>query len=199
MIDETYDENYFKSINYTDYLSREDKYLKTAYELTDLLQKLSLSNKNDHILDYGCAIGFLIKGLEKLGFENVYGYDISSWAKEQAIKKDIKIVQKKKMDFNIIICLDVLEHMTDEEIHDAFNTFNSNILIARIPCSTDEGKSFHLDVSKRDKTHINCKEKKDWKRLLESIGYTTFMRLNLLTIYDSIGVMSVLCLKNGQF
>lgn len=193
-----YDEHYFTSLNYTDYLSRRDQYLKLSFELHELLSKLRLINKETTILDYGCAVGFLIEGFKKLGYEKVYGYDISQWAVSQAGKKDLKILNKiEKKSFDIIICLDVLEHMTDKEIYQVFSLFKSDMMIIKIPCSID-GKKFVFDISNRDQTHINCKTKKDWVKLLTRLGYQTILPLNLLTIYDTPGVMCALCLKSGS-
>ncbi len=195
-----YDKSYFKSLNYTDYLSRRDRYLKLAQEIHELLgSRLRLFNKTSVLMDYGCAVGFLMEGFNELGYKNVYGYDISKWATSQAEIKGLKILNKvERKAFDIIICLDVLEHMRDEEIYQTFKEYQSNIMLARIPCSTD-GKRFVLDVSNRDKTHINMKTKVGWVKLLNRLGYTTILPLNLMTIYDTPGVMCALCLKSKNF
>jgi cyclopropane fatty-acyl-phospholipid synthase-like methyltransferase len=163
-----------------------------------MLDKLRLVSKKDTILDYGCAVGFLMEGFRELGYKNVYGYDISDWAVAQAKNKGLNILNKvKKRAFDVIICLDVLEHMSDHEIHRVFAQYRSDIMIVRIPCSTD-GKQFVLEVSNRDQTHINRKTKGDWTRLINDLGYGTVLPLNLLTIYDTPGVMCALCLKPGS-
>ena len=193
-----YDKQYFKSLNYTNYLGRRDRYLKLAFELHELLNKFHLIDKESTILDYGCAVGFLMEGFHELGYKNVFGYDISQWAATQAKNKDLKILSKiKRESFNMIICLDVLEHMPDEEIHQTFALYQSQIMIVRIPCSID-GKRFVFDISNQDQTHINRKAKAAWVKLLSQVGYETILPLNLLTIYDTPGVMSALCLKPGH-
>lgn len=193
-----YDKHYFTSLNYSDYLQRRDQYLKLAFELHELLSKLRLIDRKTTILDYGCAVGFLIEGFKELGYEKVYGFDVSRWAISQAKKKGLKILSKiEKKSFDIIICLDVLEHMADKDIYRVFTLFNSEIIIVRIPCSTD-GKRFVLEVSNQDQTHINCKSKKDWVKVIKKLGYQTILPINLLTIYDTSGVMCALCLKSGS-
>lgn len=191
-----YGKRYFQSLNYTDYLARRDRYLKLAQEIHELLSlRLRLLNKASVLMDYGCAVGFLMEGFAELGYKNVFGYDISDWASNQAKNKGLKILKKiEKKTFDIIICLDVLEHMRDEDIYQTFREFESDLMIARIPCSTD-GKKFVLDVSNRDPTHVNIKSKDEWIKLLTKVGYMTILPLNLFTIYDTPGVMCALCLK----
>ena len=192
-----FNQQYFKSLNYTDYLSRLDRYRKLATELDELFSKFHLANKDSKILDYGCAVGFLMEGLGELGYNNIIGYDISKWAAKQAKKKRLNILDKiDKKVFDIIISFDVFEHMHNSEIKKTLSLFQSKILIVRIPCSID-GNQFVLDISKQDPTHINCKTKKSWTKFFSQFGYDTILPLNLLTIYDTPGVMCALCLKSG--
>ena len=112
-----YNEDYFKKLNYTDYLYRRDRYLRLASELHELLDKLRLVHDNVKILDFGCAVGFLMEGFRELGYKEIYGWDISSWAVSKAQEKGLNILKKiEELSFDIIICLDVLEHMADQEI-----------------------------------------------------------------------------------
>ncbi|KKS77900.1 MAG: SAM-dependent methyltransferase [Candidatus Woesebacteria bacterium GW2011_GWB1_43_14] len=190
-----YGKDYFKNLNYTDYLERRDKYLNHAKELHEFLGRLGLISEKSSIMDYGCAVGFLMEGFKELGYQNVYGYDISKWAVAQAKAKGLKILNHiDHQSFGVIICLDVFEHMTDREIHKVFNQYESNVMIVRIPCSSD-GKRFMLNISNNDPTHSNLKTKNGWLKLLKKLGYTTILPLNLLTIYDTPGVMCALGLK----
>ena len=79
-----FDEKYFTSVNYTNYLSRYERYERLAAEIGTLMGNLSLLNKDSKCLDYGCAVGFLPKAFQKKGYPNFYGYDISDWAKSEA-------------------------------------------------------------------------------------------------------------------
>lgn len=194
-----YDKNYFKHLNYTDYLERRERYLNHAKEIHETLSKLRLINMESKILDYGCAVGFLMEGFKELGYTNVYGYDVSKWAVKQAKNKGLNILSSlKDKSFDIVICLDVLEHMSDNEIKKVFKQFNSKVIILRIPCSND-GKKFVLNVSNRDPSHINLKNKEGWLKLLNKLEYTTIFPLNLFTIYDSPGVMCALGLKPSSY
>ncbi len=187
MQNKQFNKEYFTSINYSDYLSRQIRYEKCAKELVlYLANKINLTTSWE-ILDYGCAVGFLVNGFRKLGY-SCDGYDISTWAKREAKKRGVEYVNPNKHS-DLVIFLDVLEHMTDEDIRGIFNKMHAGYVLVRIPCSTNGGKSFHLDVSNKDKTHINCKTKYQWLDLFKSMGYSTWFALDLYTIYDSDGVM----------
>ena len=192
----SYDKEYYGTINYTDYLGRKNKYFKTAEELVDLLKKLSLVKEDSEILDYGCAVGFLIEGFSRIGL-NASGYDVSHWAVKESIKSGNKMVHDYT-DFtgDILVSLDVFEHMRDTDIKHVLDATSPEVLIVRIPSSMDGGETFHLDVSKKDPTHINCKDKGDWLKFFGKSGYTFNLALNLFSIYDSEGVVCLLLLKD---
>ena len=192
-----YTEEYFTTINYTGYLSRYERYKKLSVEISELFTKISLLKKDSKILDYGCAVGFLPRAFDELGYKNCYGYDISEWARNQAKKHNVKILDNlKNTKFDVTFCLDVIEHMYDSQIDDWLKNFDTDCLVLRVPVAVKEGETYHLEVSRQDPTHINCKTKEAWKELLKKYGFTNFVNLNLLTIYDTDGVWSVICLKD---
>jgi hypothetical protein len=130
----------------------------------------------------------LIKGFEKAGFKNVSGYDISDWAVEQARKNDCNILEHARGTFDLGIFLDVLEHMTDQQIAELFSQLKLDKVLVRIPCAVaEQPDEFYLEVSRRDVTHINCKTDQDWIELFRGLGYHNCFRLNMSTIYDSPG------------
>lgn len=188
-----YDKKYYETLNYVNYLDRKLKYVKHAQEIQTLLSSFNLLPYDSKILDYGCATGFLLESFKDLGYTNISGYDISDWATDECIKKGLQVSKHVPMgNYDLICCLDVLEHMSDENIIDVFSKISSKMLLVRIPCSTD-GVDFHLDISKIDPTHINCKTKDQWLTLLKKLGYNFFLSINTHTIYDSDGVMCYLC------
>lgn len=190
-----YNEEYYKSNNYINYLERKDRYYHLAKELDSFFNILSIS-KNVKILDYGCALGFLIHGFEKLGYNNIYGYDISNYCKEYCLNNNIKFLNLIGMYYDILICLDVLEHMTDEKVHELFFNVTSKIIIGRIPVAKEKNESFYLDISRKDITHINCKTKEQWKDIFHQYGFSTIFPLNMNSIYDSDGVFSFIAFKD---
>jgi cyclopropane fatty-acyl-phospholipid synthase-like methyltransferase len=189
----SYEEDYYKTLNYSDYLSRGIRYEKTAEELSSLLKSVGLLHSDSTILDYGCAVGFLTKALSDLGYKAV-GFDISEWATTKAKSRGVSIIENPKGSFDCAFYLDVLEHMTDDQILKVFKNVKSKSSIIRIPCSTDGGKTYHLNVSNQDKTHINCKTKEEWKIFFYSLGVKTILHLNTLTVYDTEGVFCALLL-----
>ena len=66
---ELFTKKYFQTINYTNYLERSKKYVKHAEDIIQLLESISLTTKKSRILDYGCAVGFLIEGLNEKGYK----------------------------------------------------------------------------------------------------------------------------------
>ena len=59
-----FEEQYFKNLNYSNYLERYGRYLKMAEELDFYLTKFGILSKSMKILDYGCSVGFLIKAFK---------------------------------------------------------------------------------------------------------------------------------------
>lgn len=192
-----YDADYYRSSNYADYLERGDRYRKTAYELVDLLRKLNLVERDSSIVDYGCAVGFLLDGFKELGYSNVLGVEVSEWARQEAKTRGHRILESVTgmcLSPDLLISMDVFEHMTDKEVSRVILETSPKALLVRIPTSTDGGKTYHLEVSRADPTHINCKTKEQWIRFFRDFGYQTFLRLNLYTVYDTPGVSCLLIL-----
>jgi len=193
--------DYYTSNNYHNYLTRHNKYEQTAEDILDVLVFAKLVIHDSIILDYGCAVGFLLEGLRKLQYfepHNLYGFDISEWASGKARKKHLQVWSEFtniKHEFDVIFFLDVLEHMYDHEIDKAFEHFSSDIIVAKIPCKEGDDTTFFLDVSRKDMTHINCKNREEWKNVLREKGYTEFIMLNTPTIYDNLGVMCFIAYK----
>lgn len=193
---EQYTKKYYTQANYKHYLEKAEKYHRTAEEIHELLTKLSLLSKSSIIIDYGCAIGFLMEGFRQIGYRSIFGYDISKYATQTAREKGLLIMDKIiNIKPNLLIALDVFEHMQDAEITDVLTKLDAKTMIARIPCAADNEDNFFLSVSKKDKAHINCKDKEEWQKLFLKLGFTTYLRLKLFSIYDTPGVFSFLALK----
>jgi len=194
-----YDEEYFTSSNYSNYLERRDRYISLARELIETLSRIGVVSTDDVILDYGCAIGFLMEGIRDMGYHKIYGYDISEWAIAQAKDKGLNIVDELGA-CDVLVALDVFEHMPDVDILNVLDDCDADVLVGRIPCADSNQSDFYLDISRQDDTHINCKDKASWLSLLSGAGYDTVLPLNLYTIYDSKGVMSFVALhKDSRF
>jgi hypothetical protein len=199
MIDqqEVFDETYFSSGAYENYLSRGLRYKKMAEELMGLFDKLNINSSNNGLLDFGCGPGLFVKGLTKLGY-SVHGYDVSDWAVEHAITSGLDVFDTFKAlhdRYGITFALDVFEHMADKDIERFFFEVESNYLVVRIPVC-DAQHRFIDPLSRLDSTHINKKTKGVWKAFLTSFEYTQLFKLNLVSIYDSVGVYCAVFKKN---
>lgn len=192
-----YNKDYYvnsKISNYEDY--RKKKFSGLANDLYPFL-------KHKCVLDYGAATGGLIY---ELTARYVYceGTDISYWAVEYG-KKHYNLEHLLHHYnptllsglFDVILFLDVLEHIPDEELHNILSNIQvAKQLIVRIPVSKNEGENFVLDISKNDKTHIQIHCKKWWLDFFKKYGYTINTFLNETCIYDSEGVLAVILEKS---
>jgi SAM-dependent methyltransferase len=188
-----YGESYYRTGNYHDYLGRAARYRRTAAHLTDSLYARDLIDARSSILDFGCGVGFLLRGFRALGFQNLAGCEVSEWAAAQARRKGLDVaVPDRPGRYDLVTYLDVLEHMSDDEVVEAILRHPARVIVVRIPVSTDGGRTFHLPVSRADPTHVNCKDKAAWRGTLRAGGYDRVVPLDRPTIYDSDGVMACL-------
>ena len=191
-MDEIFDEDYYKSGNYNNYLER--KFDKQA---DDIIREFNLKIE-DIILDYGCARGGLLNALKQKGFNNIVGTDVSFWAIENGKKQynfELQHYNRNLLtkEWDIIICLDVLEHVNTEELEKIFFLFgktkiNKGIII-RIPVIDKKTNDFVLEISKNDKTHIQKKTKEEWNKLFEQEHFKSVI-VNTSSIYESKGVLA---------
>lgn len=200
----SYDKSYYESSNYASYLERSERYFQLASELHhEFLPKIGLGGLQDKpVLDYGCAVGFMVKALKKLGYKDVQGYDVSNWAIEYGknnldltsgeLSTSKKILKKK---YELVLALDVLEHVNEEELETILSNISSSFIIVRIPVCKVDGGSYYLEVSERDKTHTIRWTKNRWIDKFSSKGYEVFTPMCLHNIYDTQGVMCAI-LKN---
>lgn len=196
-----YDEKYYKTNNYENYLNKSSRYEKLALEIVNFCSNIKIYKEDNKVLDYGCAVGFLMDGLLKLPNIKTYGYDISSWALSNVDKKHTILSYEKifKEKFDFVFALDVLEHMTDEQVSDFLSKIDSNKIFVRIPVAALQGQDFFLEISRSDKTHINCKDKKNWIEYFKKFGFNNHIKLNLNNIYDSDGVFCALFFKESLY
>ena len=183
-----YDKSYYETNNYTDYLHRGDRYIKLADETIELVEKIRLPHYK--ILDYGCAVGFLMKGLERHA-EKLYGCDISPWATEICRRKGYKVTKRPNftLNYDLVYYLDVLEHMRLSEVRATLSRVKTKAFIFRIPIAKNEGEDYYYECSRKDPTHVIRWTREQWRDLFQSYNYKCLM-LDLHTIYNSDGVYS---------
>jgi len=107
--------------------------------LKTLLEKHIPSLTASSVLDYGCGVGLNISTLRSLNVKSITGVDISQKAVDLAKKKHGKVAhisfqnvsdkqtQFQKNQYDIIICTEVLEHVSDPyEIVNLFSKLLKN-------------------------------------------------------------------------
>lgn len=182
-----FNKEYYNSINYSDYQSRAEKYIQTA---NDIIKYFNIDG-DDELLDYGCAIGLLLNGYNNNAFNKIHGFDISEWALSKIVlpyldvSSNLSIISEKK--YYLTTVLDVFEHMFDDDIDFVLIELNTQLLLVRIPVKLEGEDDFHLEVSRKDISHVNCKTKQEWITKIESFGYKYEEDLDTISIYDAPG------------
>lgn len=190
---ELYTESYYKSDNYSNYLERSDRYTALVNEVHSLLSQLSLNN--GPVLDYGCAVGFVIEALLDLNYD-VDGVDVSEWALNECRKKNLTVsdVPNYEKKYGVVFALDVLEHLTEEQLHYFVDNIHTKAMIVRVPVCLENETDYYFEESNRDKTHIIKWTFNQWDNFFKDKGYST-LSLQLKTIYSSLGGYCALCIK----
>lgn len=110
------------------------------------------------VLDSGCAIGMLVEALRTRGVD-ARGVDVSSFAIESvpdAIKPYVRegsITEPFGERFDLITCIEVLEHMQPDEADRA---------IANIAAHTDEVLFSSTPFDFKEPTHVNVRMPEEW-------------------------------------
>ena len=131
--------------------------------------------KDQKILDYGCAKGYLVKALRFLKYE-AFGVDISEYALDK-IDDNIKKFCKKiddlnpntflDIDFDWVIAKDVFEHMSVAQIENMLKSYKNNCrnMFLVIPLG-DDGK-YRINEYHEDQSHVQMNDEEWWKSLFE--------------------------------
>lgn len=89
-----------------------------------ILRLLERYPRNADILDIGCAGGHLLLDLQKQGFTNLAGVDISQQAVDRSRQRGLQNVilasaeksQKEANSVDVVVASDILEHIADESL-----------------------------------------------------------------------------------
>lgn len=187
-----FEESYFVQSSVSNYRNYKDK---KFHGLAEDLKGLLAGKK---VLDFGCATGGLTAALRKESIDCI-GTDISYWAISFGREAygipaaALQFYNRQLLDenFDVVLFLDVLEHISTEELHAMFTIIKANELIVRIPITAVEGGDFVLSVSRNDKTHIQAHSRAWWERFFITYQYTHVQRLSMENIYDSPGVLAL--------
>ena len=119
------------------------------------------------VFDAGCAVGFLVAALWDRNVE-AHGRDISDYAISQC-RPDVReycsvgsIADAIEGDYDLVLCVEVLEHMPEEEAVQAIAAMTRaapRILFSSTPSDFDEP------------THVNVRPTLYWLRLFAAAGF----------------------------
>lgn len=124
--------------------------------------------KPKKVLDAGCAKGFLVEALRDRGIE-AFGVDISEYAISE-VRPDVRaycrvgsLVMPLSEHYDLITCIEVLEHMTEEEAKHAIANICKNtndVLFSSSPDDFDEP------------THVTVRPRSFWVERFADAGFS---------------------------
>lgn len=162
---------------YTDYRWLPEMTIPMARAIRD---HLGLT-REDAILDYGCAKGFLVKALRMEGFR-AFGADVSEYAIKQADEFTapfVRLIQPGEavplwtpdVAWSWIIAKDVLEHLTEDEIRGALRMFRKHSDAVFIVVPLGDGERYVIPEMEKDVTHKTRQTLAWWEAELNAAGF----------------------------
>ncbi len=159
-----YDEAYYRSGCGPVPYERNDHWLRF---FAGIAEEIARSLKPRKVCDAGCAKGLLVEALWTRGIE-AWGVDVSSYAISQ-VRRDVQsycrvasLTEPIAGHYDLITCIEVLEHMTAEEARVAISNMTAatdTILFSSTPSDFDEP------------THVNVRPVISWLRLFTEFGF----------------------------
>lgn len=159
-----------------DYFQRGLETGKSCYHLYRWLPELTMPmvmriidylhiRPKDTVLDYGCALGYVVKAFRLL-HRQAWGFDISSYAIDNVDSevKDYCFLINKPVQipeyFDFCIAKDVLEHIDYKCIGNIVRNINARMMFAIIPLGKD-GR-YGSPYNDLDKSHVICESLEWW-------------------------------------
>ena len=126
------------------------------------------------ILDFGCARGFTVRAFRELGFE-CYGVDVSQWAIDhcdETVKSYVACTPNIPPGMDWIVAKDVLEHVPDaqEAITRMMESARVGVF-AVVPLSEMDGAKYTIPDYELDVTHIHRLTLASWVRMFVKDGW----------------------------
>jgi SAM-dependent methyltransferase len=132
--------------------------------------------RQDQILDFGCAKGYLVKALRML-HRQAWGVDISDYALSQVPSDTAEYCClagggpsffPRMYDYGI--AKDVFEHIPEEELPTVLQELPAVFLFAVIPLG-DKGV-YRAKANNFDTSHVVCKDEKWWEQMFLQNNWT---------------------------
>lgn len=134
-------------------------FVALAKKVADYCKKF----KPESVLDYGCGTGVYSEVLRLEGF-NIVGQDLFKSHRDYCKENYplLKVYQKPRQA-DLMLWIEVAEHMTDLEISKALEIVKPRVIVFS---STPEKTAFDADWG-----HINIKSETQWMSMFRSFGY----------------------------
>lgn len=161
---------------------KQNLFKEQAGRIKSIIKKHIPKNKNIEILDLACGHGDFIYFLEKFGYYNIKGIDISkeqvSLAQELGIKNIFQgnirdYLANSTENIDCVLLIDILEHLEKQELFDILDLVYLRLkkggkVIIHVP--NGEG-IFSTRVIFGDLTHKTAFTSKSMKTLLNTVGF----------------------------
>ena len=137
--------------------------------------------RQDKILDFGCAKGYLVRAFRLMLHRQAWGCDTSKYAlsqKDKVIDQYCRLSTEENpipfdeiKHFEYIVSKDTFEHIPEDRISELLNLMSDKgyVLCAIIPLGV--GSFFNVPAYNFDKTHKIAKPAIWWAELFEKTGW----------------------------
>jgi len=176
-----YDEYFESGFKYTNILTKKG-YENACFEYDTVYGKVLPDDKKAEVLDVGCGTGHFLYYLNKKGYKNFLGLDISPQQVEfckKNISENVKLadafefLKDKEGIYAVIAAHDILEHVPKDKtlsfvrlIYESLK--NEGVFILRVP---NMSNPFSLDSRYRDFTHETGFTEKNLYQILWIAGF----------------------------
>jgi len=134
--------------------------------------------KDEKILDFGCAKGYLVKAFTELGYD-CEGVDVSEYAISQApqdIRNKLFLYNQENLDnkyYNTVIAKDVFEHIEPKDLSGIL--WELSRVTDRIFCVVPlgDGEKYIIPEYEGDITHVVRQPKEWWINHFKESGWNT--------------------------
>lgn len=154
--------------------------------------------KNTEILDVGCGEGVLVEKFRKEGY-NIIGLDLN-YSSEYVLRGDITKMPFIDREFDVVLCLDIIEHLNFEEQKNALDEVNrvlnddGSVILAIPNLAHFASRILFLYTGKLIRTSTIERHKGDRpiKEYLEMIGNAGFRIEERKGIFPTFPISSIL-------
>jgi 2-polyprenyl-3-methyl-5-hydroxy-6-metoxy-1,4-benzoquinol methylase len=179
--DHLYD-NYLSSGQAKDNSGKQNPFKENAPYVESLIKK-HFPNKDHKIVDLGCGSGMYLYFLQKNGYMNSYGCDISEEQVKSAQSMGIQNIAKESVDTYVtnisekadaFLLIDIIEHLPSDVTFDLIKSIHGKLnnggkVIVHVP--NGEG-IFGMKIRYGDYTHETAFTTTSLRQIFKSLGFS---------------------------